>query len=131
MAGMSTGDPQDPAGEDATGLPTGSPAPGGSARELVALLLMGIGGVVLPLLAPAAGVMLMPTSSRWTPRQVRTSWLILGIGGVALTAGLVLLALADATSTAAVRAGLLMLGVAVVAGPASALYAATRPRPAV
>ncbi len=94
MAGMSTGDPQDPAGEDASDLPTGSPVPGGSARELVALLLMGIGGVVLPLLAPAAGVMLMPTTSRWTLRQVRTSWLILAVGGVALVAGLVLLALA-------------------------------------
>jgi hypothetical protein len=131
MAGMTTGDSEDPAGEAGADLPTGSPAPGGSARELLALLLMGIGGVMVPLLAPAVGVMLMPTTSRWTPRHVRTTWFILAIGGFALVAGLVLLALADPSSAAAARAGLLMLGVAVVAGPASALYAATRPRPAV
>jgi hypothetical protein len=60
---------------------------------------------------------------------VRTTGLIVGIGGLALVAGLLLLALADPTSIAAVRAGLLLLGVVFVAGPASALYAATRLRP--
>lgn len=90
---------------------------------------MGLGGLVLPLLAPAVGIMLMPATSRWTATQVRTSWLILAIGGLALLAGLVLLALADPTSVAAVRAGVLLLGVVVVVGPAAALYAATRPRP--
>lgn len=101
----------------------------GSASEIIALLLMGLGGLALPLLAPAVGVMLMPSTPRWTPRQVRTTGLILGIGGLALVAGLVLLALADPASPAAVRGGLLLLGVVFLVGPASALYAATRPRP--
>jgi len=124
------GDPRDLVAEAAADLPTPAPAGGGSASEIVALLLMGIGGLALPLLAPAVGVMIMATASRWTARQVRTTWLILGIGGLALVAGLGLLAFADPTSTAAVRAGLLLLGVLFVVGPASALYAATRPRPA-
>jgi hypothetical protein len=113
----------------AAGLPAPAAAAGGSAGEIVALLLIGLGGLVLPLLAPAVGIVLMPTTSRWTTAQVRTSWLILAIGGLALLAGLVLLALADPTSVAAVRTGVLLLGVVVVAGPATALYAATRPRP--
>ena len=123
------GDPRDLVEEAAADLPAPTPATSGSASEIVALLLMGIGGLALPLLAPAVGVMLMPSTSRWTPRQVRTTWIIVGIGGLALVAGLFLLALADPTSPASVRAGVLLLGVVVVVGPASALYAATRPRP--
>lgn len=132
MTAMSATGPDDTVGEpvgDPPLEPPSAPAGGGAGGEIVALLLMGIGGLALPLLAPAVGVMLMPSTSRWTPRQVRTTWLILAIGGLALAAGLVLLALADPTSPASVRAGLLLLGVVIVVGPASALYAATRPRP--
>lgn len=95
--------------------------------ELVALALMGIGGLVLPLVAPAVGVALMMSTRRWTPRQVRACWLLLAGGLVALAVGAVVLAVGSA-SVGVRQAGLALMGVAVVVGPAAALYAATRPR---
>ena len=56
------------------------------------MLLLGIGGIVLPLLAPAVGVMIMRSTPRWTARQVNVTWGILGVGVVALVLGLVLMA---------------------------------------
>lgn len=95
--------------------------------EVVALGLMSIGGLLLPLGAPAVGVMVMRSVPRWTERDVRRCWAILGIGLVALIAGAGLLA-AGAGSAALRHVGLALMGVAVVAGPAAALYAASRPR---
>lgn len=124
------GDPSALVAEAAVDLPAVPGAPAGpSAGEIVALLLMGIGGIALPLIAPAVGVLMMRSTPRWTRRQVRTAAAIVGVGAAALLAGLVLMMLADGASVAAVRTGVLLLGVVVVVGPASAFYAATRPRP--
>jgi hypothetical protein len=102
-----------------------------SAAEIAALLLMAIGGLLLPLAGPAVGVALMRTTPRWTARQVKVAWAILGVGLLALLVGVVLLASAKDSASPSVRAGLLALGTVVVVGPAAALYAATRSRPAV
>ena len=56
------GDPADVVAEAAADLQRPAPAPAPrspSAGEIVALLLMSIGGIALPLIAPAAGVMIM------------------------------------------------------------------------
>lgn len=95
--------------------------------ELAALGLMSVGGLLLPLGAPAVGVMVMRSVPRWTERDVRRCWLILGVGLVGLIAGAGLLA-AGADSTALRQVALALMGTAVVAGPAAAVYAASRPR---
>jgi hypothetical protein len=100
-----------------------------SASEIAALLLMGVGGIVLPLLAPAVGVVIMRTTPRWTAQQVRFTWGIVGGGFGALLAGFLLLFIAEPGNTVAISAGLLALGLVVVVGPAAALYAAFCPRP--
>lgn len=124
------GDPAALVAEAAVDLPPAPARPAGpSAGEIVALLLMGIGGIALPLIAPAMGAMIMRSTPRWTSAEVRTAWAILGVGVAAVGAGLLLMMLADGSSVAAVRTGVLLLGVVVIVGPASALYAATRPRP--
>lgn len=108
---------------------TPEPAERISAAEIAALLLMGVGGIVLPLLAPAVGVVLMRTTPRWTAQQVRSTWAIIGGGFVALLLGFLMLFIAEPGNTLAVSAGLLALGLVVVVGPAAALYAAFCPRP--
>ena len=125
------GDPHAVVAEASADLPPPPAQPGSagaSGAEIASLLLIGVGGIALPLIAPAVGVLLMASTPRWTPGQVRTTWAILGVGFAALVAGLFLMALADPTSGAAVRAGLLLLGTVFVVGPAAALYAGTRPR---
>ena len=117
---------------DATGRtpergPTMTDQPPTRGVELAALGLMSIGGVLLPLGAPAVGVMVMRSVPRWTDRDVGRCWLILGIGLVGLIAGAGLLA-AGADSTALRQVALALMGTAVVAGPAAAVYAASRPR---
>jgi hypothetical protein len=97
--------------------------------EAVALGLMSIGGLLLPLGAPAVGVMVMRSVPRWTDRDVHWCWVILGIGLVTLLVGAGLLA-AGTDSAALRQVGLGLMGAAVVAGPAAALYAASRPRAA-
>jgi hypothetical protein len=122
------GDPADLVAEAAADLhPVGVRAPAPSGAEIVALVLMGIGGIVLPLIAPAVGVIVMRSDPRWTRRQVRVAWGIL-TGG--LVAAMVLLGLATIPNAPAwaVAASLLLLGVIVIVGPAAALYAGSRPR---
>lgn len=114
------------AAADLAPTPRGASAPGGA--ELVALLLMGIGGVVLPLLAPAVGVMIMGTSPRWATHHVRVAWAILGVGLAALLTGFALLAVTTQPTPGIVVAGLAALAVVVLVGPLAALYAASRPR---
>lgn len=121
-----------PVEPDAADSPTsGRVDTGPSAAEIAALLLMAIGGLLLPLAGPAVGVALMRSTPRWTARQVKVAWAILGVGMVALLVGVVLLASAPDSTSPSVRAGLLALGTVVAVGPAAALYAATRSRPAV
>lgn len=121
------GDPATLVAEAATDLPrTASTGPSGA--EIIALLLMGIGGVVLPLLAPAVGVGIMANTPRWSAHEVRVAWGILGLGLAALLGGFVLMAMASTATPAAVSAGLLALGTVIVVGPAAAFYAASRPR---
>ncbi len=75
------GDPADLVAEAAADLSPASPAatrPSGA--EIVSLLLMGIGGIVFPLIAPAIGVVMMRSTPRWTTSQVRVSWVILSVG---------------------------------------------------
>jgi hypothetical protein len=122
------GEPAELVAEAAADLPPGPAAAGPSAAEILALLLMGIGGVALPLIAPAVGVLLMRSTPRWMPQEVRRTWLILAVGLVAL-AVLIGLATIPNPPAAAAMAALAMLGIMVVVGPLSALYAATRPRP--
>ena len=123
------GDPADLVAEAAADLkPASATATRPSGAEIVALLLMGIGGIVFPLIAPAIGVTLMRSSPRWTTSQVRMSWGILSVG---LLAALGLLGLATIPNAPgwAVLTAVLLLAAIVVVGPAAALYAGTRPRP--
>lgn len=122
------GEPSELVAQAAIGLPPAtSVRPSGT--EVLALLLMAIGGVVLPLLAPAMGVLLMRTTDRWTAQQVRFTWGILAGGLVALLVGFLLLFVGSAANPGAISAGLLALGLVVVVGPAAALYAGFSPRP--
>ena len=130
------GDPTDVVAEAAADLqhPTRAPAPapaprGPSAGEIVALLLMSIGGIALPLIAPAAGVMIMrATPARWTRDQVRNTWLILAVGLGALIIGFVMATVPNPPAWAGLVA-LGLIGVIMLVGLAAALYAASRPRP--
>lgn len=124
------GDPSDIVAEAAADLPSPTPArPGTSPAETIALLLLGIGGVALPLIAPAVGVLFMRSTPRWTGAQVRGTWLILGVGLLALLAGFALATIPNPPAAAGLAA-LALIGVIVAVGPLAALYAATRPRPA-
>ncbi|MGA7687764.1 MAG: hypothetical protein WCA29_00855 [Jiangellales bacterium] len=122
------GDPWELVAEAAVDLPAVPARPGPSAGELVAILLMGIGGIVLPLLGPAVGVMVMRSTPRWTARQVNVTWAILGVGVVAVVFGLVLMANSTEATSLGLTMGLLALGTVFAVGPVAALYAATRPR---
>ena len=123
------GDPADLVAEAAADLNLASPtATRPSGAEIVALLLMGIGGIVFPLIAPAIGVVMMRSTPRWTTGQVRVSWGILSVGLLAAL-GLLLLAAVPNAPQWAVLTAVLLLAVIVVVGPAAALYAGTRPRP--
>jgi hypothetical protein len=124
------GDPADLVAEAAADLP--APAPTGSgatAAEIIALLLMGIGGVALPLIAPAVGVLFMRSTPRWTAAQVRRTWLILSVGLAALLGGIALATIPNPPVVAGMAA-LVLIGVIMAVGPVAALYAATRPRTA-
>jgi len=120
------GDPYDVVAEAAADLPRPAPA-GSKAAEIVALLLLGIGGFALPLIAPFVGVLVMLSSTRWTRREVRNTGLIVGLGVVAVI-GMSVIAASGATSAAAVYGSLALLAAIVLVGPAAALYAATRGR---
>ncbi len=123
------GDPADLVAEAAADLhPAAVTPPGPSGAEIVALVLMGIGGVPLPLIAPAIGVVVMRSTPRWTTRQVRVAWGILAVGLLAAV-GLVGLATIPNAPGWAVATSVLLLGVIVIVGPAAALYAGSRPRP--
>jgi uncharacterized membrane protein len=98
-----------------------------TAAELIALLLMGLGSFALPLIAPGVGVLIMRSSPRWTPHEIRVSAGIIGVGAIALVA-LVVLAASGATSGAAITGALALLAVMVLVGPVAAVYAGTRPR---
>lgn len=118
------GDPYDVAAEAAKDLP-GPAATGSKAAEIVSLLLLGIGGFALPLIAPFIGVLMMLSTPRWTPHQVRMTGFIVGVGLLAVIA-LMALAASGATSGTAMLLSLLLLLIIVLVGPAAALYAATR-----
>jgi hypothetical protein len=75
------------------------------------------------------GVLFMRSTSRWTGAQVRGTWLILGVGLLALLAGFALATIPNPPAAAGLAA-LALIGVIVAVGPLAALYAATRPRPA-
>ena len=123
------GDPADLVAEAAADLsPVSSTATRPSGAEIVSLLLMGIGGIAFPLIAPAIGVTLMRSTTRWTTGQVRASWGILSIGLLAALGLLVLATIPDAPQ-AAVLTAVLLLALIVMVGPAAALYAGTRVRP--
>lgn len=131
------GDPWELVAEAAVDLPhaavdqpRAAAHPGPSAGELVAVLLLGIGGIVLPLLGPAIGVMIMRSTPRWTARQINVTWGILGVGVVALLLGLVLMANSTEATSQGLIAGLLALGTVFAVGPVAALFAVTRPRAA-
>lgn len=125
------GDPADVVAEAAADLQRPAPAPaprGPSAGEIVALLLMSIGGIALPLVAPAAGVMIMrATPDRWTRGQVRNTWLILAVGLGALIIGFMIASVPNPPAWAGLVA-LGLIGVIMLVGLAAALYAASRPR---
>lgn len=121
------GDPAQLVAEAAADIPpAGKPRSGTSAAEITALLLLGIGGVVLPLLAPLVAVAIMSGTPRWNSRQIRVTLGIVLLGFAALAGGLILLATTTTPSGFAVLAGLLFLMVVVLVGPAAALYAGTR-----
>lgn len=120
------GDPATLVAEARADLPSHPASPSGA--ETVALLLMGIGGIALPLLAPAVGVTIMRSTPRWSRHHVNVAWAILGVGAAALLAGLALLAVTTEATTGTVVAGLLALGAVLLAGPVAAFYAASRPR---
>ena len=121
------GDPADVVAEAAADLPPAPNQPRSPAAEIVALLLMAIGGFALPLVAPAAGVLVMRTTPRWTEAQVRRSWWILAVGLLAAV-GLVWLATIPDAGGTEIAFALLLLAVMIGVGPAAALYAGTRPR---
>lgn len=119
------GDPADLVAEAAVDL---QPTSGRStAAELIALLLLGLGSFIVPLIAPGVGVVIMRSSPRWTRHEIRVSAGIIGLGGLALVA-LVLLAASGATSSPAVAGALALLAVIMLVGPIAAVYAGTRPR---
>jgi uncharacterized membrane protein len=121
------GEPADVVAEAAADLVPAPVAPRSPAAEIVALLLMTLGSFALPLIAPAAGVLVMRTTPRWTSTQVRRSWWILAVGLVAAL-GLVALGTVPDTSSVSIPLVLVLLLVTVGVGPAAALYAGTRPR---
>lgn len=121
------GDPADVVAEAAADLPAAPVEPRSPAAEIVALLLMAIGGFALPLVAPAAGVLVMRTTPRWNAAQVRRAWWILALGLLAAVA-LAALATVPGAGGFAILLALLLLAVVVGVGPAAALYAGTRPR---
>ncbi len=101
---------------------------GPSAGEIAALLLLGVGGVALPLIAPAIGVLFMRSTPRWTAAHVRGAWLILSVGLLAVLLGVGLATIPNPPAIAGVVA-LILIAVIAAVGPVAALYAATRPRP--
>lgn len=121
------GDPYDLVAEAIIDVPTPTAKPQSTASEIVAILLLGLGGFVLPLIAPLVGVLLMLTTPRWTRSQVRKTGLIVGVGFLALIS-LFVLALIGSGSSASLIA-LVVLIIVVAVGPIAAAYAATRPRP--
>lgn len=119
------GEPADLVAEAAVDL---QPAPARSgAAELTALLLLGLGSFIVPLIAPGVGVLIMRSSPRWTRHEVRVSAGIIGVGMLALVA-LVVLAASGAADGAAVGGALALLAVIMLVGPIAAVYAGTRPR---
>jgi uncharacterized membrane protein len=91
------GDPADIAAE-ARGAPTEPPAAAGQehgrrsgALDVVALILLLLGGVVVPVIGWLVGVVLLWISSAWTARQKLLGTLVVP-GGLALPAGLLLFA---------------------------------------
>jgi uncharacterized membrane protein len=92
------GDPADIAAE-ARGAPAEPPAAAGKqghgrrsgALEVVALILLLLGGVVVPVIGWLVGVVLLWISSAWTARQKLLGTLVVP-GGLALPAGILLLA---------------------------------------
>ena len=50
--------------------PTGSTSPWGG-LEITIVLLLGVGTFVLPVICPLVGLILLQSSTRWTPRQKR------------------------------------------------------------
>ena len=89
------------------------------------MLLLGIGGFALPLIAPLIGVLIMLSMPRWTHLQVRVTSLIAGVGVLA-TVALVALAVGGSTSATAIRWSLLLISIVVLVGPGAALHTATR-----
>lgn len=118
------GDPNDLEVEASVDLPTPQRS---TAAEIIALLLMGIGAFALPLTAPAVGVLVMLSTSRWNRREVLTSAGIVGVGVVSVMI-LAALAASGATGYAAVVGSVALLAIMVLVGPVAAVYAATRPR---
>lgn len=120
------GDPYDVVAEAAADLPE-PVSTGSNAAEIISLLLLGIGGFALPLIAPFIGVLIMLSAPRWTHHQVRVTGLIVGIGVLAAIA-LVAIAASGAASAIAIGSSLILLAIVVLVGPGAALYAATRSR---
>jgi hypothetical protein len=60
---------------------------------------------------------------------VRRTWLILGVGLLALLAGFALAAIPNAPNIA-IAVALVLIFIIVAVGPMAAMYAATRPRAA-
>ncbi|MEZ5119901.1 MAG: hypothetical protein R2720_09970 [Candidatus Nanopelagicales bacterium] len=114
------------AAADLNSVPSTTTGP--SDAEIVALLLMGIGGIVLPPIAPAIGVTMMGSTPRWTIGQVRRSWGILSVGLLAALGLFALATISNAPGWVGLSAALLLVMIVTV-GPAAALYAGNRPRP--
>ena len=97
--------------------PVAAPAPvQSSGTEYAAVALLAGGTVVLPVIAPLAGLLLATGSPRWSPGHKTAAW-VLAAGPVALGFALVLAAMVfGGGPEAVVIAYLMMIGGAFVAG---------------
>ncbi|RZU48649.1 putative membrane protein [Krasilnikovia cinnamomea] len=94
-------------------MPVAAPGPAAGTTDYVAIVLLIVGAVFLPLVAPLAGMALVSGSPRWTPAQKAAAWVLAAtpsLCGMLLLFGGMLLA-------AEVGPVVLLAYLAMVAGP--------------
>jgi hypothetical protein len=97
--------------------------------EYTALGLLTVGGLVLPVISPLAGLLLVTGSPHWSPAQKAAAWMVTAGAGAAAAALVVFFAAAGVTSDLVI----VIIYMALCAGSMIAgvgLYTALRPRPA-
>jgi hypothetical protein len=111
--------------------PAAIPAPtAGGGVEYTSVGLLTAGALVLPGIAPVAGLLLSTGSQHWTPAQKTTAWtLTIGSGAAGLAFALIIAALPGSAAVALVMLYLVASAGSIAAG-ATLMNALRRPRPA-